>query len=250
MHILSRLCTPSSPAVFWYFEHAFALRQQWIWRIQQQKFVPLSTISLLLLSIMFREPSDQTSHLSLLNSIPQIPPVTIKKSKAPLSSVSVPATKKTIVNVPRVLGKIRFFDSISSIIGQKVREKNKDPGDLLVAILIDLIEIFWHNKDDCAVIHWRKLYPVYSQSCLLEQVKLLKNVSLVHQGNCVACQEYTLGRLCTPNSPAVSRTFERASVSRKHGIWRIQQQHFEKLSTVNLVQLFFWPELTFNSSEF
>ena len=149
-----------------------------------------------------------------------------------------------------MLGKIRFFDSISSIIGQKVREKNKDPGDLLVAIRIDLIEIFWHNKDDCAVIHWRKFYPVYSQSCLLEQIKLLKNVSLVHPGNCVACQEYTLGRLCTPSSPAVSLTFERASVSKKHGIWRIQQQHFKKLSAVNLVQLFFWPELTFVSSSF
>ena len=43
------------------------------------EFYALSSISLLLLSIMFTEPSDQTSHLSLLNSIPQIPPVTIKK---------------------------------------------------------------------------------------------------------------------------------------------------------------------------
>ena len=81
---------------------------------------------LILLSIVFRDPFDKTSHLSLLSSRPQVLPDKVEISKASFSSGSVPAIIPSS-RYQQWWERLGIFDSISSIISHRVSENNRGP---------------------------------------------------------------------------------------------------------------------------
>ena len=89
-HIVGRLSTPGSPVIFRPFEHISLSRKQ-PFGGSNSISSPSLLFFLILVSMVFRAPFDQTSHLSLLSSRPHILPETVNIYKDWFSSGSVPA---------------------------------------------------------------------------------------------------------------------------------------------------------------
>ena len=84
--------------------------------------------------------------------------------------------------------------------------------------------------------HWTRLFPVYSQKLqklsfeasqipqkyvqllLMAYCSAVSTPFLVHPDNYIECQEPAVGRLCTPGSAVIFRSFEHVCVSRKQRI--------------------------------
>ena len=111
VHTVGPLCTRGSPVIFRSFEHVSVSRNHRIGgdpTAAPSISSPSLLFPLILLSIVFRAPLDQTSHLSLLSSGPQVFPDTVNISKASFR-FGFCSRNNSIVKVPTVLSEIRYF---------------------------------------------------------------------------------------------------------------------------------------------